>query len=75
MAGAVEKLGRDHEIERLVFFFQRTDGGDGDDALDSELLKTVNVGAEIEFTGQKLVAAGVAREKSYFAAVESFREL
>jgi len=32
VAGAVEKLGGDYEIEGLVLFFQGAYGGDGDDS-------------------------------------------
>ena len=70
MTGAVEKLGRDHEIERLVLFFQRTDGRNRNDALHSQLFEAINVGAEIQFAGQKLVAARVARQKRDFAAFQ-----
>src|SRR5205823_4384212 len=39
---AVEELIRDHELQRLVLFFQRPDRGDGDDAFHAQLLEAVN---------------------------------
>ena len=47
MAGAIEELVGDHEIQRLVFFLQRSHGGNGNDALDAQLLEAVNIGAKI----------------------------
>ena len=66
--GAVEKLVRDHEIERLVLFLQRTDRRNRNNALHSQLLKAVNVGPEIQLARQEFVAAGMAREKCHLAA-------
>ena len=48
--GAIEKLIGDDEIQRLMFFFQRSHRGNGNDAVDTKLLETVNVGAEVQFT-------------------------
>ncbi len=70
MASAIEELRWDHEIQRLVFFLQRADGGNGNDAIHSQLLEAVNVGTKVEFAGQQLVAASVAGEKSDFASLE-----
>src|SRR5579863_3695582 len=67
MTGAVEKLIGDYELERLMLFFERPHGGDRNDALHPELLKTVDVGAKVEFAGQDRVPAPMAREKCYFA--------
>jgi hypothetical protein len=68
--GAIEELVGDHEIERLVLFLQRSHGRNRNNALHSQLLKAVNVGAEIQFAGEKFVAAGMAREKRHLAALE-----
>ena len=70
MAGAIEELIGNHKIERLVFFLQRSDGGNRDDALNAELFEAVNIGAKIEFAGQNAVAATVAGEKGDLAAFE-----
>ena len=47
VAGAIEELVGNDEIQRLMLFFQRSDGGNRNDAFDSQLLEAVNVGAEI----------------------------
>ena len=70
MAGAVEELIGDNEIQRLMLFFQRSDRGNGNDALDAELLEAMNVGAEVQFTGQDAVASPVARQECDLAAFE-----
>ena len=67
MASAIEELVGDDEVEGLVLFLQRTDRGDGNDALDAELLEAMNFGAEDEFAGEKAVASSVTRQKSDLA--------
>ncbi len=63
MARAVEELVWDHKIEGLVFFFQRAHSRNRNDALDSQLLEAVNIGAEIQFAGQQFVPASMAGQK------------
>ena len=58
------------KLQRLVLFLERSDGGNGDDALDPELLEGVDIGAEIQFARQDAVATSVARQKGNFAAFE-----
>src|SRR5437016_5979423 len=70
VTGAVEELIWDHELQRLVLFFQRPDRGDGDDAFHAQLLEAVNVGAEIEFTGKNAVSSCMTRQKSDLAALQ-----
>src|ERR1700687_5185569 len=70
MPGTIVKLGRDHEIQRLVLFLQRPHGRNRNNALNSQLLKAINVGAEIQFARQKFVPARMPRKKCHFAAVE-----
>ena len=70
MTGAVEKLIRDHELQWLVLFFQRSYGGDGNNAFDPELFEAVNIRAKIKFAGKNAVPACVAREKSDLASFE-----
>ena len=53
-----------------MLFLERAHGRDRNYALDSQLLKAVDVGAEIQFAGQQLVATGVAREKCHLAALQ-----
>src|SRR5579872_241819 len=70
VAGAVEELVRNNEIERLVLLFEGSDGRDRDDALDAELLESVNIGAEVEFAGRQNVSATVPGEECDFSAFE-----
>ena len=70
VAGTVEELVGDDEVERLVLLFERSDGGDGDDALDAELLESVNIGTEVEFAGHQDMAATMPGEESDLAALE-----
>jgi hypothetical protein len=58
-----------------VLFFQRSYGGDGNNAFDPELLEAVNVGAEIQFTGKNAVPACVTRQKSDLAAFKRATDL
>jgi hypothetical protein len=53
-----------------VFFLQRPYGGNGNHSLDSQLFKAVNVGAEVQFAGEKLMPTGMAGEERYLAARE-----
>ena len=55
---------------RLVLLLQRADGGDGDDALDAELLHAEDVGAEVELGGQDAVAAAVTGQEGDLAALQ-----
>jgi hypothetical protein len=75
MLRAVVELVRDDEFERAVFFLERADGGDGDDALDAELLKTVNIGAEIQFGWKQAMTAPVAGKESNFASSKSSQDV
>ena len=47
MARTIHKLIRDHEVHRLVFFFERAHGGDGDNSFHSELLHAIDIGAKV----------------------------
>src|SRR6267154_1563897 len=62
MARAIKKLIRDHKIQWLVFFFQRTNGGNGNNPLDSQLFESVDIRAEVQFAGQDPVAASMSRQ-------------
>ena len=50
MPGAIKELIGDHKVQRLMLFFQRSHRGNGNNALDTKLLETVNVGAEVQLT-------------------------
>ncbi len=67
LAGAIDELVGDDELQRLVFFLERADGRDRENALDAELFEAVNVGAEVQFGGQNAVAASVAGQEGDFA--------
>ncbi len=70
MPRAIEELVRDHEIQRLVFFLQRSDCGNRNDSLDSKLFEPVNVGAKIQLARQNAVSAAVPRQKRHLATLE-----
>ena len=70
VAGAVEELVGNDELQRLVLFLQRTNRRDRQNALDAELFESINVGAEIQFAGQDAVAASVAGEEGDLAAFQ-----
>ena len=70
MEGAVDELVGNHEVGRLVLFLQRADGGDGEDALDAELLEGIDIGAEVQLRGKNAVAAAMAGQEGDFAAFQ-----
>ncbi len=51
MEGTIDELVGDDEVGGLVLFLERADGRNGEDALDSELLHGVDVGAEVQLGG------------------------
>ena len=75
MAGAVEELVGDDKLHRLVFFLKRSNGGDGDDTLDAELLETMDIGAKVQFAGENAMAAPMTREKGDSAALENAADI
>src|SRR5437868_11012135 len=75
MAGTVEKLIGDDEVQRFVFFLQRSDGGNGNDALDSKLLEAVNVGAEVQLRRQQAMTAPMPGQGRDFPAFEIPRHI
>ena len=70
MPRSIEKLIGDDEVQRLMFFLQRSDSRDGNDALDPQLLEPVNVGAKVQLTGQNAMAASMARKKRHLASLQ-----
>ena len=61
MARSIEKLIGNDEIQRLMFFLQRTDRRDRNDSLNSKLLEAVNVGAKIQLAGQDAMTESMSR--------------
>src|SRR5207253_4466807 len=59
MTGAVDEPIGNKKFQRLVLFFQRSDGGDGKNSFHPELFESINICAEVEFAGQKAMAASV----------------
>ena len=49
LLGSIEKLINQHNVARLVFLLQGTDGADADDPLHSQFLHRPNIGAMVEF--------------------------
>src|SRR6516162_3588494 len=70
LARSIKKLIRNHKVERLVFFLERTDRGNRQDALHAQLFEAVNVGAEVQFGGQEAMSASVARKERDFPPFE-----
>src|SRR5579863_5290171 len=70
MAGTVEKLIGDDKLHRLVLLFERPNRRNGDNALDTELLEGVNVGAKIQLARQDSMAASMPRQKCHLAPLE-----
>ncbi len=69
-ACAVDELVRDHEVQRLMFFLERTDGAERKNALDAQHLHAVNVGAEVQLRWGEAMPAAVARQKRDLLAGE-----
>ncbi len=62
-ARAVEKLVRNYEFERRVFFLEGADGAQRNNPLDAERFEAVDVGAEIQLRRGDAMAAAMARKK------------
>ena len=75
VAGAIEKLVGNHELQRLVLFLQRSHGGDGNDPFHAQLLEAINIGAEIQFAGKNAVPASVTRQERHFAALQRAQDI
>ena len=74
MARAIKELIGDDELHRLVLFLQRTNRGNGNNALDSELLKAINVGAKIQLGRKNAMPTpmpGEERDLSAFQRAEN----
>src|SRR5512146_2004233 len=70
MLGAVVELVGKHEVQWSVLLLQRAYRRDGEDALNSELLHAVDVGAEVQLRGHEAVSAAVACKECDFSAAE-----
>ncbi len=69
-AGAIDELIGDDEIERAMFFLERADGAEGEDAFDAERLQAPDIGAKIQLRRRDAMAAAVAGEEGDFPARE-----
>src|ERR1700689_2558324 len=70
MEGAIDELIGDDEVARFVLFFQRSDCGNRDDALDAKFLQRIDIGAEVQFRWKDAMTAPMAGEEGYLAAIE-----
>src|SRR6266700_2259320 len=70
MTRAVDELIGNKKFQRLVLFFQRSDSGDGENSFHPELFESINICAEVEFAGQKAMAASVTSEEGHFSSFE-----
>src|SRR5438128_1267330 len=74
MARAIKELIGDDELHRLVLFLQRTNRGNGNNALDYELLKAINVGSKIQLGKKNAMPKPIAcneRDLSAFQSAEN----
>ena len=72
---AVNELIGNHEVGRLVLFFQRTHSGDGEDPLDPELLQAQDVGAKVQLAGKNAMSPAMPRQKCYFASFQGAQNI
>ena len=66
--GAIDKLIGNHEIERLVLFFERSDRAQRQNALHAQRLESVDIGAKIQLRRRNPVTTPVPRQKRDFPA-------
>src|SRR5277367_2568773 len=70
MTSAIEKLVWNDKLEGLVVFLKRTDGGDGDYTLCTQLLEGVNISAKVQLTRKNAVSAPMPRQECNLAPFE-----
>src|SRR5579885_935775 len=63
-ARPVKELQRKHHVHGAEVLTQRANGAHGENALDSQLLHCIDIGAEIDFRRADDVSTPVPREKS-----------
>ena len=73
MTRTINKLIGNDKVQWPMLFLQRTYGREREYSLDSELLKAVNVGAEVQFRGHDAVTAAVTGKKCHFTAWQACR--
>src|ERR1019366_1655459 len=71
VARSVIELVGDQELEGLQVLLQRADGADGNNPLDAKLFHGVDVGAIIDFRGEKAMPAPVTGKKCNTLPFES----
>ena len=59
----IEKLIGNDELQRRVFFLQRSDGAQRQDAIDAQQFEPVNIGAKVQLRWRMAMAASVPRKK------------
>jgi hypothetical protein len=67
--GAIDDLVRDDKVHGLDLLLQRADGGEGNDASDTEVAESGDVGTVGDLVGRKLVVQAVAGEEGDVDAV------
>ncbi len=70
MPRAIDELIGNHEFERLMLFFQRSDGGDRKNSLNAELFEPINIRTEIQFARQDTMAAPMSCQECDCTAFE-----
>src|SRR5262249_52398419 len=71
MPSAIEKLIGDYEFKRRVLFLQRSNRGNGNNALHSELFETMYVSPEIQLRRKNSMTPRVPGQAREFATFES----
>jgi hypothetical protein len=74
-AGTVEELVGDDEIERAMFFFERPDGAQRNDAIDSERFHAVDIRPEIQLRRRDAMPAAVASEEGHVLAGQRAQDI
>ena len=66
---AVDDLVRNYKVHGLDLLLQRTDGGEGDDASDTDMPQGSDIGSVGDFVGGKLVVDAMSGEEGYVDAL------
>lgn len=66
---AIDDLVRNHKIHGLDLLLERADGREGNDASDTEMAESSNVGAVRNLMGRKLVVHAVTGKESHVYAI------
>lgn len=66
---AIDNLVRDHKVHGLDLLLERADGREGDDASDTKVAESSDVGAVGNLMGRKLVVHAVTGKESHIYAI------